>query len=82
MPDRTQVFDAVRGERMHQIAKWGPDEKCSIAAYVLYMEHWLAKARTFAAFGQHEAAMIELRKVTALGVAAMEEHGAPARQPG
>jgi hypothetical protein len=66
MPDRTQVFDAVRGERMHQIAKWGPDEKCS----------------TFAAFGQHEAAMIELRKVTALGVAAMEEHGAPARQPG
>jgi hypothetical protein len=74
---RAKVYDAVDTERDHQGRKWG-EKSQSAAAFILFMEHHLTKARALATTMAGEtAALDEIRKVTALGVACMEQHGAP-----
>jgi hypothetical protein len=79
MASRKEVFAAIETERLYQIRKWGIRSH-EVSAYILFIEHHLQKARAIASTMRHErAALDELRKVTTLGVACMEEHGAPSR---
>ncbi len=79
MATRAEVYEALDGERAFQVKKWGADRE-GVGAFLVYMEEYLAKARR--ALTENEGtklALHELRKVTALGVACLEQHGAPPR---
>jgi hypothetical protein len=75
---RDAAKHAIDTEREYQ-KKWG-EKPHEVAAFILYMEHHLEKARALASSMSPETpALEEIRKVTALGVACMEQHGAPPR---
>lgn len=81
---RSYVLDRLIEERDYQDRKWG-FAPTSIAEFILYMEHHLTIARQIASTQKMSDsenardALHQIRKVTALGVACMEEHGAPSR---
>lgn len=89
MPTREQVYAAIDSERDYQDAKGvahgGAAHTHELESYALYMDDYLREfktqlSRTWVADGKPPIeALNTLRKVTALGVAAMEEHGAPRR---
>lgn len=89
MPTRDEVFQALNTERDYQDAKGaangGAPHKHELESYVIYMEDYLAElrnqlSRIWVSDGKPPTVALDtLRKVTALGVAAMEEHGAPQR---
>ena len=92
---RTEVYQAVDGERDYQ-RKWDTAESTGQhepAAFVLFMEEYLSEARrlestcekgnnrpAFEGEAHHEGSLDFVRKVVALGVACMEQHGAPRRE--
>ena len=85
MTTREQVYKALDGERDYQESRWNA-EYHEVAAFILYMEEYLARTRELAstladneANENGESALDFVRKVTALGVACMEQHGAPRR---
>lgn len=89
--DRSQVYAALDSERSYQIKKAqsvrpGAQElPKSLEAYVVYMEDYMRElktqiSRTWTPDGTAPYALHTLRKVTALGVAAMEHCGAPTRE--
>lgn len=77
---REEVNRAIDSERSYQNYRW-PEHKHSVTEYLVYIEHYLNKAKaivsTSALEGEDE--LDALRKITALGVAAMEENGAKPR---
>ena len=79
---RGEVYAALNAERAYQQRKWGESPN-QVSAFILYMEHNLAEARKLASTTSEETnkkAILDcVRKVTALGVACMEQHGAPKR---
>lgn len=87
---RQEVMLAVADEREYQeklkaAAPGGANaHEHELAAYVLFMENYLNRAKKIIAEDwsaqSAERTLHELRKVTALGVAAMEAHGAPVRE--
>jgi hypothetical protein len=88
---RSLVYKALDGERDYQDSRWNADTTSSagqheVAAFILYMEEYLARARELVstladneANENGESALDFVRKVTALGVACMEQNGAPRR---
>ena len=68
-------IESISEERRYQVQKWG-DEKCNVAEFVLFMKGYHARA---VARGSQEkgwdGALDEIRKVAALGVACLEQHG-------
>ena len=71
-----KAIDIVQQERAYQIAKWGPDRKQSVEAYLLIMKAELDEAimgwvknRT-----GRSGVMHEIQQVAAVAVAALEEH--------
>lgn len=89
---RSEVYYAIDSERDYQDAKAHqngtlPDDvrPHSFEEFILYMEDYLHEARHqvsrvwTADRTAPPAALDTLRKVVALGVAAMEQHGAPKR---
>ncbi len=88
---RHMVYEAIDGERAYQ-KKWDTAESKGlheVGAFILFMEHYLSEARklesTLENGGndsrlQSEGSLDFVRKVTALGVACMEQNGAPARK--
>lgn len=86
MPERKTVYAAVDTERAYQDAQRGNAKRhegrppMTPGEYLLCMEKCLADARTiWYAPNGGEACLEHVRKVTALGVACMELHGAPPR---
>lgn len=83
MTERTDVYRAIDTERTYQEDRW-PGHRHSVAEYVLYMEQYLSDVRDLLSKNDDEAirprALAGIRKVTTLGVACMEEHGAPPRE--
>lgn len=86
--DRNQVYALIDGERAYQDSRWNSNTTASegrhtASEWVLYMEHYLTLARTKASTLPEPQSTVEtmdmLRKVVALGVAGMEQLGAPAR---
>ncbi|KKN34464.1 hypothetical protein LCGC14_0793630 [marine sediment metagenome] len=80
---RRAAFDAINSERDYQDERWGGghDREHSPAEWILYMEDYLAQARSIAAttpYGKLQV-MHAIRKVAALAVAAMEVNGSPKR---
>ena len=84
---RIEVYEILDGERQYQDLRWTegnrengiPDEEKSVAEWISYMEYHLNKAKNKVYHLNKEEALAEIRKVTALGVRAMEIHGCPKR---
>lgn len=83
---RYDVYAAVDGERQYQNDQKGNSKRhegqppMTPGEYILCMEKCLADARdTWYRPDGGNACLDHVRKVTALGVAAMELHGAPRR---
>lgn len=83
MESRAKVFNAVSKEREYQNTKWGDhDQRLSIADWVVFMERHLNQAKAALYNLTPEEALGEVRKVTALGVACMENKGVVERKDG
>ena len=78
---RGYVIDAINEERAYQDAKYGPknDQKNSIGDFLTYIHQYWDEASYRLTHGDREGAMHVMRKITALGFAAMETHGALTR---
>jgi hypothetical protein len=81
MVSRSEVYNLIDGERAYQ-SKWGEPQH-SIAEWLVFMESYLQEAKEIVAREGRETAtpkaMNLVRKVTALGVAAMEQIPTPPR---
>lgn len=85
--ERSVVYQHIDHEREYQQKRWDDarkgkdkmDAEKDIATWILYMENQLEKAKQALYYLREEDAMAQIRKVTALGVAAMEVHGCPPR---
>jgi hypothetical protein len=91
LPTREEVFQIINAEREYQERRWGfvsPSGKLvpvshSVGDYIVLMDNYLAEAkRAFAKNHGDTAALNELRKVVALGVACFEQNGLPDRAVG
>lgn len=93
MPNRQAVYAALDSERAYQERRAqeagtlpGAVRPHSVEEFVLYMDDYMTElkrqlSRTWTADrSAPPEALATLRKVTALGVAAMEQHGAPLRE--
>jgi hypothetical protein len=87
MPERSEVYAAIDSERAYQDAQQGNAKRhegqppMTPGEYILCMEKCLHDARE--AWYKPDggtACLPFIRKVTALGVGAMELHGAPRRE--
>lgn len=86
---RMEVYTAIDGERAYQQARWNESTttskgKHSFSEWIAYMEDYLAEAKHILARNAAQDSQLPvahiMRKVTTMGVAAMEEHGAPRRE--
>lgn len=85
--DRNDVYKAIDTEREYQAKVWGvetPEGNVEIhkpvEAYILYMEEYLAKARTAISHDiGTDTALEMLRKVVGLGVVCFEQNGVKPR---
>ena len=89
MTPRAAVYDALDSERDYQDSRWNANTTTSeglhsVSEFVLYMEHYMHEARrllsTQASPKAEEDGLEFIRKITALGVVCMEQHGAPQRK--
>jgi hypothetical protein len=89
MIDRRDVYAAIDSERDYQEDRWGKTASSgrlgngdrTIDEFVLYMVGYANRLANFASISDDAAAKLEcVRKLTTLGVACMEQHGAPPRQ--
>jgi hypothetical protein len=87
---RAEVYAAIDGERDYQDRRWNaettPTEgNHSVEEFVLYMEHYLQEARRLLSTQASPKATRDgldfVRKVTAMGVACMEQNGLVERTP-
>jgi hypothetical protein len=74
------VTAAIDSERKYQDAKY-PGHSHTTGEWLLIMEKCLADAKTAWNCGHGSGVLDEIRQVTAVGVAAMDQHGAPLRDP-
>lgn len=86
MATRTEVYAAIDGERAYQ-AKWQTSDskgQHSYSEWFAYMEDYIDEAQHLLAREMQQDAYPKvqhiMRKVTAMGVAAMEQLGAPRRE--
>lgn len=89
MPTRQEVYDALDSERSYQQRRWPGDASKGeanagrgheIASWLCYMQSYLNEAINLASHNSPETIALDaVRKVAAMGVACMEEHGAPKR---
>lgn len=80
--DRDKVYLVIDHERDYQDNKWGTIEERpkQVGAWLTLMRFLLTKAEeNWATNDGDELAMHEIRKLTAVGIACMEQHGAVKR---
>lgn len=86
--ERIKVYQVLDGERDYQDDMWGqrnklngvPDSEKSLSEWICYMEYHINKLKTKIYTLDQQEALAELRKVTALGVKAMEALDCPPRK--
>ncbi len=80
--ERSEVYDAIDGERTYQDERWPSSREQSVGDEILLAEHYLELARhQWAAEAPPEARTMHfVRKVAGILVRAMERHGAPRRE--
>ena len=79
---RQSVEKAIDSEREYQDRKWGTiaEHPHEVGAWLALMHCHLQRAlQAWAGNSNERGALIELRKVLALGTACGEQHGLPAR---
>lgn len=79
---REQVYEAINSERYYQDRKWGSvqDHPHEVGGWLTLMRKLLRDAEdAWASSDGDYKALLELRKVLAVGVACAEQHGLPAR---
>ena len=88
MATRAEIYAAIDGERDYQDRRWAPEEtstggRHSVAEFAIFIDDYLREMKTQlsrnAEPGASARALETLRKITAMGVACMEQHGAPRR---
>ena len=88
MVSRSEVYAAIDGEREYQDKRWTEGTTASRGIHSL--EEWFAYIGDYVNEAEHilarenkqdadPKALGIMRKVTAMGVCAMEQHGAPSR---
>ena len=82
--EREQVFDLINGERIYQEAMPSHQDKMQqsntpVAAWIIYMEIQLNRAKNHIYFMNERKALEFVRKCTAVGVACMEHNNTPPR---
>lgn len=89
---RKGVYEALDSERAYQNSKWcrTPGDLAaghnphSVCEWLTYMRHYVEEGLRVATTANDPAASAQalefVRKVAALGVVAMEQHGAPRRE--
>ena len=82
---REDVYKLIDGEREYQNTRWEEgrpmiDAETPVAAWILYMETHLNLAKKEIYFLKKDVALEQIRKVTALGVACMENNDTKARK--
>lgn len=89
MPTRMEVFGALDSERAYQAHRWNEHTTTSgghhsFSEWLAYMDYYIGLAKKELATRARQEAYPDvahiMRKITAMGVAAMEEHGAPKRE--
>lgn len=86
MTDRKEVYAAIDGERLYQDQRWVTDENPhihSLEEWLVYIEGYVNEAKHIlsrnGAPDCYEGALHIVRKVTAMGVACMEQNGVRSR---
>lgn len=84
MVTREEVYKAIDGERDYQVTRWTrPTPNRTIDEWAMYFEVYSRKLCDLAAVTGDDEQVVEklniVRKLTAMGVACMEQHGAPKR---
>ena len=77
---RKEVYEILDDERDYQDNKWGGskhDDQHSISDWLIYIRIYLTEAEN--ALYNGSDSMEAIRKITAMGVAAMEANGCPKR---
>ena len=80
--DRQEVYRLIDGERDYQDVRWQkPEHSHSVTEYLVYVRDYVEDAlhRVSHEDGD-EGVRPHLRKIGALAVACMEDHGAPPRR--
>jgi len=84
--ERHEVYGLIEDERYYQDharkdneRETRSDSEKSVADFILYIEHTLNRAKLAIYQLDELEAMANIRKLTALGVAAMETHETPPR---
>lgn len=86
---RMDVYDVIDTEREYQQARWNEHTtvsggKHSVEEWIMYIEDYLSEAKHILSRGARQdtdkTAMGIMRKVAAMAVACMEEHGAEPRK--
>lgn len=86
--DRSDIYKHLDTERMYQDDVWGKfrnslgvdsDDKISISEWILYMEKHMNQAKDMIYSLEYERSLVEIRKITAIGVKIMEIYGCPPR---
>lgn len=82
--NRNSIYTIIDGERDYQDERWPrPAHNHSVTEYLVYIDHYIHEAfkklSTEAEIGSFGDSLVCLRKIAALAVAAMEEHGASPR---
>lgn len=84
---RVAALGAIHAEREYQERRWpGPEHKHEVECYLVYIRHYLRKAEDITSTidcTQHLnklKVMDTVRKIAALAIAAMEQHGVVHRE--
>ena len=86
--ERKSAYRAIDGERDYQDDRWGHsassgdpgDGDRTIDEYILYIGEYARQMQVLGGMSDDPNAKLDaVRKVAALGVACMEQHGAPTR---
>jgi hypothetical protein len=77
---RGKAFLAIDGEREYQDEKWGKDHPHEIDAFATYLRRYTAILDQVATAPSGDKEKLDIvRKIGALAVACMEQHGSPRR---
>lgn len=86
MIDRNKVYRAIDSERDYQDSRFTIERTGrsaidrSLDEFILYIQQYAAEAGALTTHENEEEALHFVRKVAALCVGCMEEHGAPRRE--
>ena len=89
MTTRPEVYAAIDGERDYQDSRWNSETTTSegkheLEEWLIYIDDYVTEAKhTIARLPRQESSpkvLASLRKIAAMCVCAMEQHGAPRRE--